>query len=518
MAGKIEADFTHGEVVSVNLKTANNVVLIPQPSDNPKDPLNWPVAKKIMILVIVSYTSFIGTAQQVANQSGIFAQATLYNRKPIELSYSISADVIGSVVGPLIWTAVARHIGRTSLMFWGTVVSFGCNIWSACMTKDDQYIAFVLSRWLAGLFASVSMTVGAGIILDIFFLHQRGKAFALYSVVTLFGALFAPVVSGFIVETTSWPVQFWWCVGGLGFACVLILFFMEDTTYDRSNSDEGAEPLKQSYVANRIDHLFPGNKVVTTTGKTSPWSVFIVAICPPILIAGMGLILTFSWVVGVNITLADFLQTPVELGGYGFTAQQNAEFTFAQWVSFLTAELYGFLLSDRAALWICRRHGGIWKPEYRLFPTILAPAIALPVGLIIFGVTLKYHLHYMVLALGLYLATFADMAIVPVLTNYLAECFTGYVVETYTCLWIFRLVLGVALPFFMTEWLARTGPAWTFGIMAIMSCVGGGLFLLLAWKGHEIREYSFKRHVFKRFIHTEEGVQVVRASLQGPQP
>ena len=373
------------------------------------------------------------------------------------------------------------------------------------MTDEGQYISFVLSRLFAGLFGCTVMTLGSGIILDTFFLHQRGKAFAFYSVVTLFGALLAPVLSGFITEHASWTVQFWWCVGALGFNFFLVLFFLEDTTYDRQGSS--IKVPKQSYIANRITTFFPGHKIVKAP-RTSPWTVLVIAFYPPVLISGVALLLTFSWVVGLNTTLAVFLQTPVKFGGYGFSPQQNAEFTFAQWVSFLTAELYGLFLNDRVALWICRRRGGVWKPEYRLFPLLIPPVVVLPIGLVLFGVGLEYHLHYMVLATGLYLATLSDMAVVPVINNYLAECFTGYVVETYTVLWVYRISLGLAVPFFIIEWVGRNGPAWAFGIMAILSSVGGGLLFLLAWKGPVIRRYSYKR-----FVSTEEGAKLVESPL-----
>jgi hypothetical protein len=44
------------------IKTASDgkTVLIPQPSDDPQDPLNWPTWKKTMVLYIVSLTAFTG--------------------------------------------------------------------------------------------------------------------------------------------------------------------------------------------------------------------------------------------------------------------------------------------------------------------------------------------------------------------------------------------------------------------------------------------------------------------------
>lgn len=45
---------------------------------------------------------------------------------------------------------------------------------------------------------------------------------------------------------------------------------------------------------------------------------------PVSLLAGGYLLIMFAWPVAVNTLLGVFLQTPVELGGYGFTPEQNA--------------------------------------------------------------------------------------------------------------------------------------------------------------------------------------------------
>jgi hypothetical protein len=370
------------------------------------------------------------------------------------------------------------------------------------MTGENQYIPFVMSRLLAGIFSTTSLTLGAGVLLDIFFLHQRGKAFAFYTISALLGSLIAPVTSGFITENASWTVQFWWCVGAMVLVALLVFFFLEDTTYDRKNPLGNIAP--RTYAANRMATFFPGNKVVQLSKKTPFLAIYKIAICPVTIITGCSLLITFGWVVGVNTTLAVFLQTPVAAGGYGFTSSQNASFVFTQWVSFIVAEVYGYLLNDRLALWMCKRRGGAWKPEYRLFPVLIPPMIALPVGLILFGVALQYHLHYMVLATGLFLATFADMAVVPIVNNYLAENFREYAVETFTIMWVYRLGLGIALPFFIIEWVQLNGPGWVFGTMAILATLGMCLLLILAWKGHEIRQYSFQS-----LVGTEEGEKVV---------
>ena len=98
----------------------------------------------------------------------------------------------------------------------------------------------------------------------------------------------------------------------------------------------------------------------------------------------------------------------------------------------------------------------------------------------------------------------------PIVNNYLAENFRDYAFETFTVLWAWRLALGVAVPFFIIDWAQWNGPAWTFGTMAILSTLGMSLLAVLAWKGHEIRQYSFAP-----LVGTEVGEKVVDTHVEG---
>ena len=94
MASKDESDYQLSEELKGDQpKTVDHIVLIPQPSDDSEDPLNWPLSKKIFTLSIVSFASCIGLAQQLANQAGFFPQAALYHKTPVEISYGVSTLV-----------------------------------------------------------------------------------------------------------------------------------------------------------------------------------------------------------------------------------------------------------------------------------------------------------------------------------------------------------------------------------------------------------------------------------------
>lgn len=89
------------------------------------------------------------------------------------------------------------------------------------MTGPDDYIPFVMSRMTAGFFGSIPTVLAAGYIMDMYFLHQRGRAFTLVEVSWLAGVLGTPSLGGFIVHSKPWPYVFWWLVALNGFTIIL---------------------------------------------------------------------------------------------------------------------------------------------------------------------------------------------------------------------------------------------------------------------------------------------------------
>ena len=144
-------------------------------------------------------------------------------------------------------------------------------------------------------------------------------------------------------------------------------------------------------------------------------------------------------------------------------------------------------MSDRLPIWICKKHGGIWRNEYRLQCMWFPSLIVLPVGLGIFGVSVKYHWHPAVLALSYFMTMFGANAATSIISNYLSESFPGFPAECGIFLNAYRLVLGLASGFFIQPWSEKVGVAWTFGTAAILSVFAFVFIVLLLRKGPAIR-------------------------------
>src|ERR1700761_1103856 len=136
---------------------------------------------------------------------------------------------------------------------------------------------------------------------------------------------------------------------------------------------------------------------------------------------GAFIFIAFGFPITQASTLASYLAPPKPpiAGGYGFSPQDIAFFTFSAWIGMLAAQLYGYLFHDRQPLWIARRpsNQGRWRPEFRLVNLIL-PSVLLPIGLGLYGAGLQYHLHFMVLAVASFLIWFSALLLMPVCYNY----------------------------------------------------------------------------------------------------
>lgn len=75
----------------------------------------------------------------------------------------------------------------------------------------------------------------------------------------------------------------------------------------------------------------------------------------------------------------------------------------------------------------------------------------------------RYHLHYMVLALGVFLVMFGGTYSTPITVNYITECFPTSALEVSVIMAVYRQIFGLSLPFFVLPWRSRVGAGWLVG-------------------------------------------------------
>ncbi|PCG90158.1 Major facilitator superfamily domain, general substrate transporter [Penicillium occitanis (nom. inval.)] len=474
---------THEDRTSseMSLKTnANGMILIPQPSDDSKDPLNWPMSKKIIVVSVLFLSMFVGFAAPFCGQLNIQQQAKLYHKTTIQITYFNSAASAGLATGGFIWWPLSHKFGHSAVIFWCLIGVLATQIWAPLMTKPDQYVPYLISRYFSAFFGIVVSILGPKYLTDMFFLHQRGRAFTVLHLALNFGASAGPTFSGFVAANSTGRLN-------------TVFFFLEDTAYHPSE-ERTDKSTTQSFLSQRFEIFFKGG---SRNSRSISWGAMFKVFFRPfklftapviLIIAGFDTI-SFAFYVALNALTPVWLQLPKKAHGiYGFSVADNAAFTFVHWIGCIIGLIYGHFVSDRIPLWFIKRNNGVWKPEYRLHALWPTNFVLMPLGLGLVGIAMEYRLNWIVMAIGQLFVTIGSLVSIPVTVNYICECFRTHTTEATLILNSLRLWFGLSINFYVNPWIDKVGIGWVYGMMAFF-CVFAFLFLILLMLfGHAIRE------------------------------
>lgn len=235
------------EIHFVKSRGESGRVLVPQPTNDPHDPLNWSTTWKITTVVMASLYTLIQPATQVS----IGPIFTIFIEE-WNITFTQCANFGGVTVLSLgfinfLWVPLAESFGRRSVFIASLTVILGANIWHALASS---YHSFLGSSVLEGLGGGPVETLFPMIISDVIFLSDRGKYVTLY-LTTLFSSLMlSPVISAAMAQTVGWRNFYWMNVGLRGVLIAMAVFFMPETKWRRGSSKQAGALL--SILPSRI--------------------------------------------------------------------------------------------------------------------------------------------------------------------------------------------------------------------------------------------------------------------------
>ena len=139
-------------------------------------------------------------------------------------------------------------------------------VWASAMIHEDQYVSYLVSRFFSAFFGVVVGVLGPRYLVDMFFLHQRGRAFTVLHLALNFGASAGPTFSGFVAADRYWSVEYYWHIALTAVTLMVIFLFLEDTEYERA--DGATNRVKpDSFVRDRMETFFRSQKDPQKTWK-----------------------------------------------------------------------------------------------------------------------------------------------------------------------------------------------------------------------------------------------------------
>jgi MFS family permease len=128
--------------------------------------------------------------------------------------FIISIQMVGLLVGGIIWGVMADKKGRLSVLFGSIILYSVANIINGFVQTTNQY---ALVRFLAGVGLAGELGAGITLVTELISKEKRGMSTSLVAGIGLTGA----VVAYFISQEFSWRTCYF-IGGGLGF-CLLLL-------------------------------------------------------------------------------------------------------------------------------------------------------------------------------------------------------------------------------------------------------------------------------------------------------
>ncbi|PVI00790.1 MFS general substrate transporter [Periconia macrospinosa] len=483
--------------------TRSDIVLVPQPSSDPEDPLNWSSRRKLLA-VSMAYLYVFGTGIATSLQYSVLADITA------DTGISTTNLVQGTGVmflffgwACLIWQPIALTYGRRGVYLITMFLTVPMMLWTAYSSSAGEWFAH---RILIGIIVSPIESLCEVTVFDLYFAHNRGTYMGIY-VFVLFGSNFlAPLVAGWFNDAYGWRWTMHFGAIICAFCFVIMFFLMEETIYFRDTATEGevvedlhnqqkgkndtSEKPKEE-ESDAVANLSPSTStaVLSPAPRNRGWkrySLFTVlprrpsnletlrmVYRPIIMIFRFPTVAWAGFLYGINLAWYNVLNgtaSPVLTGApYNWSAALVGCVYAGPIIGAAIASLWSGNAADWIALQLARRNNGIREPEHRLW-VLAVSGIMSAAGLITWGVGAYYDVHWVGLVFGL------------------------------VSIMLIRNTIGFAISYGITPWWTTQGLQKCFITAAMVSVVCTFTFLFFILYGKRIRRWSIP--AYKEYIET----------------
>ncbi|OAQ87827.1 cycloheximide resistance [Purpureocillium lilacinum] len=224
---------SHQKPIKYGKGRHSDVELVPQPSDDPEDPLNWPRWRKDVNLVSLLMTVGLVGGMKTAFITTGGTMAVHYNVSFTSIAALTAVPMILSTFTGLISVVAAKFWGKRPMYLASMVLLFIGSIWN--MTAGDSYGSCMGARVVQGLGWGAFDTLVMGSIQDTYYEHERNLPVSLYNIFCIATTWGSPLFGGLASQNAgSFTAQFRIINSFHALAIPLLAFGAPETAFDRS--------------------------------------------------------------------------------------------------------------------------------------------------------------------------------------------------------------------------------------------------------------------------------------------
>ncbi|KAH3948937.1 hypothetical protein HBI25_011080 [Parastagonospora nodorum] len=490
--------------------SVDEIRLVPQPSADPADPLNLPLWRKLAMLAVMSIHPFIVNfaSSSIGSALPIYASTPIFGLPPkpfSELTYLIAVNLIMLGASNLWWVPLANTFGRRPVTLVSLLLLIFSSMWAGLAKTFSSLLA---ARLFMGIGGGPADAVSPDVVGEIFFVHQRGRAMAIYTVFLSLGSLFGGTCGSYIVAAGGIPWVHWVNVILSAVTFVLCFFLQAETLYIRPQTTvQLASDSNKADVETKESVIVADSSVPTTSYPPYTYmrSLRLVTYHPGIVqkfiapyktmrLPGVWLVsLWYAGLVGLIVTLSTIGTQLVAVPPY-LWGKNVGLINVGGLIGALLGGVYTYLSAD----WMTKRLAkkdtrGLSEPESRLVTALPSLLIATG-GSFIFGFVAQNPSPkgWVGLQIGLAMVSFGLMQAPSVGFNYLIESYNSIAGDCFVAVTCVRAIISFAWTFFVGTWVHDAGAAEPFGIFGLLMGVFGLLTIpMLIW-GKRLRIWTAK--------------------------
>ncbi|PTB76282.1 MFS general substrate transporter [Trichoderma longibrachiatum ATCC 18648] len=219
----------------------SQVELVPQPSDDLKDPLNWPQWRKELNLASLVFMACLIGAMKTALVAVNDVLATHYGVSYTWIAALTATPLMVSALTGSVSSVAAKLVGKRPVYLASAALIFAGCLWN--MTADSSYGSSMGARVMQGLGWGAFDTLLMETIQDTFYEHERNTRVSLYTILTITSTWAFPLIGGSVSYKVG-PFAPYRIISALfAIAIPMLALTAPETAFDRSRAAIATTPV-----------------------------------------------------------------------------------------------------------------------------------------------------------------------------------------------------------------------------------------------------------------------------------
>ncbi|OQE28597.1 hypothetical protein PENSTE_c003G06473 [Penicillium steckii] len=451
--------------------------------DDPENPQNFAAGKKWALLALISaFTLISPLASSMFSPAVVYMAEEFHETNETILSFTVSIYLVGYVFGPLFLAPLSEIFGRRVVLSasnWFFVVwQIGC-----ALAKNIETL--IVCRLFAGIGGSACITLGAGVVADLFPIEMRGRATSIWSMGPLIGPVIGPIAGGFLGEEVSWQWIFWLLLIAGG-AMQLGIEVLNKETYAPVLIKWKTAKLSKELNRNDLKSAYDIGREPLSDGQILKRSlvrpVLLLFKSPIVALLSLYMSLVYGLLYLFFTTISD-----VFTSNYGFTVGLSGLAYLGIGIGFFVGLMIIALTNDRIVKKLTAQNNGKFEPEMRL-PTMIMFSCILPISFFWYGWTADKHVFWIVPIIGMFPFGVGMMGVFMPIQTYIIDCYPAYAASANATLTATRSLVGAFLPLAGPAMFQSLGLGWGNSLLGFLALAFVPLPIIFTKFGKQIRE------------------------------